>query len=370
MIIALPSFIFPHKICSVIYCQLQFRQLKHIVPLLILFLSLQQHILFAEEITVESNSKPQYPGAHCLTDTREIDLGKQLSHIPISHTFTVTNAGTQTLTLDFAKKSCSCLTSLISSNTLEPSASTVIAIGYQPPARQTLHGPAEFSTAFKTNDPDNPFLTFVVKVYFVYPVDVDPPNINFGSLDTESPAPKEMIISCSREGVVPEIREIQPSSPFIQVKKLFDEQTEKFIRYHYEVNFNGPCDTEYFQEHITIINSCPKCPLIEVPIQAQFIQAIQSKPSRLLFGSVDLATEPTLEAELRGNSNVDFTSLKVVSTDPRIQTSLKPNDIPHTGKLEVKLIRGAGSSELDSNIHILSPEGKQLGCVSVLAFLK
>ena len=100
---------------------------------------------------------PQVMGPKVSVQQSDYDFGEAIQNDIVNHSFVLTNNGGDVLKIRDVKASCGCTAVKPDKNELKPGESTQIKASFNTKGRK---GPQTKTITVKTNDPDNPVVTF------------------------------------------------------------------------------------------------------------------------------------------------------------------------------------------------------------------
>jgi len=151
---------------------------------------------------------PIASGGQVSAEEREFNFGKMDFREHGSHEFTVTNHGSQNLTLNPGTTSCGCTVSKITDGELAPGQSTTVVVSWQ--AKKHI-GAFKQSVTIVTSDPKTPEITFTIKGEYTRPVYADPDELNFGQIAGNESVTRETRVLCNLPDQPLEIKDYQIS---------------------------------------------------------------------------------------------------------------------------------------------------------------
>lgn len=127
-----------------------------------------------------------------------VNLGPVRCDQPVSHRFKLVNVGSGNLTLTIEKKSCSCLSQVLSTSSIQPHETGVIEVGYSPDQPPTAFGKRTFYIVLGTNDVNKKSLELRLNAELVRPFEPIPRTISLGKVDhTSAPVAKLKVVDYS-----------------------------------------------------------------------------------------------------------------------------------------------------------------------------
>ncbi len=103
---------------------------------------------------------PQMVGPKAVVKNSEYDFGNINQNDIVKHSFTITNTGDDVLKISDIRASCGCTAATPDKNELKPGESTQLLVTFNSKGRK---GPQTKTVNLKTNDPNNPNLTLMIK---------------------------------------------------------------------------------------------------------------------------------------------------------------------------------------------------------------
>lgn len=103
---------------------------------------------------------PQMVGPKAVVKNLEYDFGNINQNDIVKHSFTITNTGDDVLKISDIRASCGCTAATPDKNELKPGESTQLLVTFNSKGRK---GPQTKTVNLKTNDPNNPNLTLMIK---------------------------------------------------------------------------------------------------------------------------------------------------------------------------------------------------------------
>jgi uncharacterized cupredoxin-like copper-binding protein len=100
---------------------------------------------------------PQVMGPKATPQQSDYDFGEATQNDIVNHSFVLTNNGGDVLKILDVKASCGCTAANPDKNELKPGESTQIKVSFNTKGRK---GPQTKTITVKTNDPDNPIVTY------------------------------------------------------------------------------------------------------------------------------------------------------------------------------------------------------------------
>jgi len=210
---------------------------------------------------------PAAPVFH--VEKQEVDLGDCHYLDPAYHKFVVTNPGGHELTFDVAKRSCGCLSEVVSHNVVVPGQKAQVALCFKPSVENILSGEQSFAVWLSTNDPGHKIVELSMRVRLREPVECDPTHINFGAVKPGETVRRRFRVICFGKHTIPAITSVEATSPAVQLRKLDENQANKLCETTHEACWKAPATAGRLNASLLIATDSPQRPVIEVRIKGE-----------------------------------------------------------------------------------------------------
>lgn len=198
---------------------------------------------------------------------------------PVSHEFTLQNQGSAPLHILDVEKVCECASYRIEPELLPPGEAATIFLTIDPKGKR-----GEFAEGIRirTDDPQNPSLTFLIRGEAYDRIQIEPELFDFGALPLDVlPASRISFQVEINDPGVEALGEVTPSSAALscQVVPLGNK------RYEIQVTLHPGLPDEFFEESLRLAFTGPKAEVVTAPVRG-FIQG-RVEPSRRFLSLSD-----------------------------------------------------------------------------------
>lgn len=240
------------------------------------------------------------PSPICGSDATHVELGLVRPGDLISHEFSLTNRGNQTLTLQQRTKSCSCLCA-VAPQTILPDETRKIKIS----AKATDKGRDYLMVSYVTNDPCVPILILSIAYQGTGSIMPTPRDLDFGSVELGAHIEKEIELwagANEREFRIESARTTSPRVRVVTAHELLSSPNRKHsLKVVIEADKVG-----VWREFIKITTNNPRQPIVEVPIQGIVAGPFIVTPDVLNFGATKPGQITSKKCQIRSKSGEEF----------------------------------------------------------------
>ena len=331
-------------------------------------------------------------GPEASFEETEVNLPLHLWFRPVSHLFQYENKGDSPLEIEVQKTSCGCLSSLLSSVTLEQGATGEVEVGYKPTGGRKRLGKQSFTATLGTNDPERPSIDLTLKVELVEPVEVQPKVVAFGDVSRGGPHKVHLEILCLGEKSNPRILSVTSSSPAFVVHWASSEKespplpiegkasgqlavstdplpdstyetsavsVDPRTKTSLEVEATAPVSEGPIREYLFVRTDSKVVPQVEIPVLAAVgVQhdrpSVVCDPAKVLFGIVKTNEEVERVCRIEIASPLSPVSLRVECADPRVSAVFEEGEKGKGGSLRVRFSACERTGRVKTSIEIFN----------------
>lgn len=234
----------------------------------------------------------------------------------ITHEFVLLNKGNADLNINSVRPGCGCTVANVSTQRVAPGAEARVTAQLNLAGRT---GPQHKAITIDCNDPKQPQLTLMLSGTVAESINVNPPQLIFGQLNTTAPVNGEVVLS-SGNGQPFKVTGTQLSLPGFTTEVVPREEGRV---YAVVVTATPPLLPGTHQAMLRITTDNPTRPAIDVLVAATVVGDLVVAPNE-----ITLAEQPGQTATrfivLRSSNGQPFPQPVVVSPDPAIQVQIFP----------------------------------------------
>lgn len=281
-------------------------------------------------------SIPKTNGPDLRCSWYKTDFGTANSGNKVERTLKFRNIGNEDLVIAYARPTCGCAVSTLSSNRIAPQGTGEIKVTLDTKGRQ---GAQEHKIYINSNDPVTPIAQVrLVGMVISEKVALYPRNIDFGILRKNESSYREVnVYDCG--GYDLKVTRVAADSPYVNCS-VADVGDARSPRYLLQLSLSPDVPIGEFKGKVTITTTHPKEPIVEVPITAVVKDTIGAPTMQVM-----------LNTAIKGKGSHQWITLYSSRKTP-VHITRIDNKVPY---LTVKQIKGKEcqlSFEVDKNAPV------------------
>ncbi len=303
------------------------------------------------------------------------DFGEIFRGTKVHHSFTITNAGDEELTIGEPDPDCGCTTANVTRKSLLPGESMQIEVGVNSITLE--QGELEKSVRIATNDPGEPEAIVTMKGSVNVAVNVSPSQIRLGGYKPGELIPEQIVKLTPMEGYDLNVKHVESNGKLVKARMLESDGSDTV---RIAVSIDSHTRRRTLPAAVNVYTGINDEPLVRIPIFVGIDQPYTIAPYTITFKNVrndfegklaynvllrNYTDEPLIVNEIKSNSEFVACELKTVEDGKkyRLNVAVLPGFPPagfnstveiHTNSemypvkvvtVEVKGIKGAEGSE-------------------------
>lgn len=252
--------------------------------------------------------QPRREAPHILIDHEMVDLGTVTPGQTKDAVFEFVNLGRQPLRIENVVTSCGCADPVVSHETVEFGQRASLTVTYH----AEKFGHVSHSIGFVTNDPNRPRVELSLKANCQPWVQAVPGSLFFGNVVGHTKVGRELDVFSPR-GQRFRIRGVKSNVSGLSV----DFAETEAVTHRLRVTLAAPQDSGKLVGEIQIDTSSEEQPQLLVPVDAQVVGMLTSRPTHLLLGKVSPGAEMAREIVLHSSAGVVPKLRSIACTDDR-----------------------------------------------------
>jgi len=244
------------------------------------------------------------------------DFGQAAETVLVTHVFVLRNSGSQPIRIDRVQPACGCTTTTLSSNEVAPGGRVDLTVTATLRGRT---GAQRFTVSVRSNDPDNPLMTLVMRGTVAEDIRARPAKVAFAKVR----AGERTQALVTLESAGPEnfsITQIESSDPRLVAEVSSARPGRVFL-----LNFSmDPATTDgEFRGEVTVHTDHPRRPLIHIPVSLFTKPVVIVRPTALTV-SMEMEALPQQQVLIVFSPDAQpFTITEVVKPDESMEVAVK-----------------------------------------------
>lgn len=204
-------------------------------------------------------------------EKEQVDLGDCHYLDPVYHKFIVTNPGGRDLSFDVAKRSCGCLSEVVSHNVVAPGEKAQVVLCYKPSVESVIAGRKSFAVWLSTNDPARKVVELSMLARLRKPAQCDPPQLDFGGAQPGETLRRRLRVICFGKHRIPAVTAVDVSTPDVEIRKISENHAGPRRETTYEACWNAPATAGPLNESVLIATDSTQRPVLEVRVKGEVL---------------------------------------------------------------------------------------------------
>ena len=256
-------------------------------------------------------------GAHIFFPKINHNFGTVHEGEILSHTFTFSNTGTDTLIVN-TRSSCGCTSALLSDAKVLPGSSGKVVVSYNTKGRI---GTKKESVFVRTNAQQNEMVRLTVSATVISSVKVIPEKLRIDGFTHGEVVTRELKVIDSGNNTLKVEKVSAPQGVTAKIKEPRYENNMRIVPIHLTITLNDKPGS--FEKSITIHTNDVNRQELQVPIAGEVVSDIRAFPPILFFGEVKPDTSVTIETSISPTREKIIIIRKVTSHSPNITTEVR-----------------------------------------------
>jgi hypothetical protein len=319
----------------------------------------------ADETPIPSNINEGPPSISF--DNVSRDFGTVIEDTLLTHTFYLTNRGSENLEILSIRPSCGCTAATTSANTVLPGKKSDIIVEFDTAG---FLGDKENTVMVRTNDPENSLVVLTINATIVSPVKVLPERIWLGDIN-------------SGGKILREIKVVDPGDESLQVTNISsppdisgeiseaiqDTTFKKVIPVMLSMNITGKAGP--FERIVEIHTNNKDRSMIAVSVSGVILPSVSVFPTQIFFGEVKSNSTKTSQITISKTKNNIVGIDKIITGYNFITTHVETLENNNKINLQVTFHAPKKKQTVDNHIEVVVLfENKETAVVEIPLYAK
>lgn len=298
------------------------------------------------------------------------DFGAVARGAKTEHRFKLSNIYIEDVHISGVRSSCGCTTPTISQEHLK-----TYEEGYIVATFNTRNHLGQKS-ATVTVTLDKPFPAEVqlqVTGFIRSDVELEPGGVQFGSIDADTPAEQELVIT-ARTGRDWQITEIRSSSEFVEAEATETVRQVGQVSYDMKVRLLAGAPVGYLKERLVVVANDSKSTEFPIEVEGRILSRLTVSPSRLFMGAIRPGSKLRKPLVIQGKQPFRITAIdcdddsfkfeypKTADRRHIVHVTMSAPRSPGERSAKIRIVtdlEGDASTEVPAYARIIAPEDEE-----------